>query len=188
MGRALALEAMATIHASGGSPIWFDLDRCYALEPDEGVARCRTDVTGDHMDVVRALEDIPGAPFKLLATFASDRISDAVANLSEKLDGLIAVTQSGPSLVEFVVPSVRKDRAASFIAQVWNVESGDIVAAGDSDNDIEMLAWAGLAITVANARRQIQDLADVVAPSCDDGGLAHALNWLVRNAPDAVAR
>ncbi|MCB1381286.1 MAG: HAD family hydrolase [Alphaproteobacteria bacterium] len=187
LGRELALEAMSTIHAAGGSPIWFDLGRCYVLAADEKVARLRTDVTGDDLEMVRNVEDIPGAPLKLLATFSSDRISEAIGSLSNVFTGRVTVTQSGPNLVEFVDPHARKDLAASFIAQSWNVDPNDVAAAGDSDNDIAMLSWAGLAITVANAKEHVQDLADVVAPSCDDGGLARALTWLVQNAPSVHA-
>lgn len=180
--RELALEAMAAVHRAGGSPIWFDLDRCYVLEPDERVARRRTDVTGDDLTVVRAPEDVQGAPFKLLATFPQDQLSVAVASLSWSFSNRITIGQSGPTLVELVDPGARKDLAAGFVADMHNIEPRQAAAAGDSDNDIDMLTWAGLAITVANAKAHIQDLADIVAPSCDDGGLAQALRFLVGNA------
>ena len=180
--RELALEAMVAVHCAGGSPIWFDLDRCYVLEPDERVARRRTDVTGDELTVVRAPEDVQGAPFKLLATFPKDQLSAAVASLSMAFSNRISIAQSGPTLVEFVDLKARKDLAAGFVASMYNIDPRHVAAAGDSDNDIDMLTWAGLAITVANAKDHIQQLADIVAPSCDEGGLAQAIRFLVGNA------
>jgi len=174
-----ALEAMEVVHRAGGSPIWFDLDHCYVLEPDELVARRRTDVTGDELTVVRAPEDVQGAPFKLLATFPENRVSTVATSLSMSFRNRISIAQSGPNLVELVDPGARKDLAASFVAAKYNIDPCQVAAAGDSDNDIAMLTWAGLAITVANAKARIRELADIMAPSCDEGGLAQALTFLV---------
>ncbi|WP_264214710.1 HAD-IIB family hydrolase [Leisingera thetidis] len=180
LDRDFALEAMSVVHSAGGSPIWFDLTCGYVLTPDEQVARRRTDVTGDDLALIRSPEDAPGAPFKLLATFPAGRISDAVQSLSLTFANKLTVAQSGPNLVELVSPDTRKDLAAAFLADARAIAVGDVVVAGDSDNDLEMLRWAGLAITVANAKPHIQSAADIVAPSCDDGGLAIALEWLVQ--------
>lgn len=185
--RSVALDAMSAIHAAGGSPIWFDLDGGHVLAQDEAVARRRTDVTRDRLSVIDSVGLAPGAPFKLLATFPADEVADAAHALSRAFADRLTVAQSGPNLVEVVSPEVRKDIAAAFLAETWSVDVANVVAAGDSDNDLEILKWAGLAITVANAKPHIQRVADIVAPSCDDGGLATALDWLtdqVSKLPD----
>lgn len=177
--RSLALEAMASVQSTGGSPIWFDLETCYALRPDEAIARRRTEVTGDRLVLLDALDDLPGRPFKLLATYTEQRIGDAVQALADRFAGRLSVAASGPKLVELVGPEVRKDYAAIEVARQFGLDAADVAAAGDSDNDLHMLEWAGLAITVANAKPHIQAVADLVAPSCDEGGLAQAVAWLL---------
>lgn len=179
LGRELAVRALVEVHEMGGSPIWFDLEQCFVLEPDENVARQRTDVTGDSLQLIRKPSEAPGAPFKLLATFPEELIDKAVADLSARFGNTLTVAQSGPKLVELVSKDTRKDLAAAFVAAEFGLNGDDVAAAGDSDNDAEMLRWAGLAISVANAKPWIQKLADIVAPSCDEGGMALALNWLV---------
>jgi hydroxymethylpyrimidine pyrophosphatase-like HAD family hydrolase len=52
-------------------------------------------------------------------------------------------------------------------------------AAGDAENDLEMMAWAGVAVTVANAVPEAKRIARFVAPSCDEGGMADAVQWLM---------
>ena len=65
------------------------------------------------------------------------------------------------------------------IANMLGVERRNTVAAGDGENDIEMLRQAGCAITVANAVPGIRDFADFVGRSCDDGGLAEGIDWII---------
>lgn len=179
LDRSIAIEAMALVHGMGGSAIWFDLETCYVLEPDEEVARRRTSVTGDNLELIRDPNEAPGSPFKLLATFPVERIDEAIFALSKSFDANLIVVQSGPNLVEIVRADARKDLAADFIAQFMDIKVSEVAAAGDAGNDLKMLQWAGLAITVANAKPEIQAAADIVAPSCDDGGLAVVLGWLV---------
>lgn len=178
--RELAVEALAIVHEIGGSPIWYDLAECFVLRPDEAIARQRTNVTGDIVRLIDKSADAPGAPFKLLATFPKNRIDEAAAHLSMRLSRKLNIAQSGPNLIELVPKTARKDLAAAYIASRIGWQGEDVAAAGDSDNDAEMLSWAGLSITVANAKSHIQELADIVAPSCDEGGLAVALRWLVK--------
>lgn len=179
LDRSLAIDAMSKVHDAGGSPIWFDLDCCYALQPDESTARRRTDVTGDELRLIDAPDEARGEPFKLLATFPADATTSAVETLSRSFAGGLTVAQSGPNLVELVSIGVQKDFAASVLADLESVSASDVVAAGDSGNDLGLLRWAGLAITVSNAEPHIRHVANVVAPSCDDGGLAVAVSWLI---------
>ncbi|MDX8516418.1 HAD family hydrolase [Mesorhizobium captivum] len=179
--REAALEAMTSVHDLGGSPIWFDLETCFVLRPDESVARRRTNVTGDDLQLVDTPTEAPRAPFKLLATFPEETLEASVSLLSSRFSGLLTVVQSGPNLVELVAKGVQKDVAAAFIAAEFGLDAIDVAAAGDSDNDLGLLCWAGLAITVSNAKPHVQAVADIVAPSCDIGGLAFAFEWMVES-------
>ncbi|MEI9425805.1 HAD family hydrolase [Mesorhizobium sp. Cs1299R1N1] len=181
LDRETALEAMTSVHDLGGSPIWFGLDTCFVLESDEPVARRRTDVTGDRLQLISTPNAAPKAPFKLLGTFREETIEASVSLLSRRFSGTLTVAQSGPNLVELVAKGVQKDVAAAFIAGEFGLSAIDVAAAGDSDNDLGLLCWAGLAITVSNAKPHVQEVADIVAPSCDVGGLALAFEWVVES-------
>jgi hypothetical protein len=49
------------------------------------------------------------------------------------------------------------------------------MAIGDSGNDVGMIAWAGLGVAMGNASAEAKSVADYVAPSVDDDGLAEAI-------------
>ena len=53
-----------------------------------------------------------------------------------------------------------------------------MVAFGDMPNDLPMLEWAGTSYAMANAHPSVRALADHVAPSHDDDGVAQVLEQL----------
>lgn len=144
LNRETALQEVSSVHELGGSPIWFDLETCLVLKPDERVARQRIDVAGDRLQLINTPTVAPKAPFKLLATFAEGTIVASVSLLSRRFFGLLALAQSGPTLVELVADGVQKEVAAAFIAREFGLGASDVAAAGDSDNDLGLLSWAGL--------------------------------------------
>lgn len=56
--------------------------------------------------------------------------------------------------------------------------AADVLAVGDGRNDVEMLAWAGRGVAMANAPAEVRALADAVTGTVADGGLiAELARW-----------
>jgi len=55
----------------------------------------------------------------------------------------------------------------------------EIIACGDSYNDVGMIKFAGLGVAMANAPRDIQEIADVVTLSNDNDGVAQVVEKYV---------
>ncbi len=51
----------------------------------------------------------------------------------------------------------------------------DVIACGDSFNDIAMLEYAGLGVAMANAQESVKEVADVVTLSNDEEGVARVI-------------
>lgn len=51
----------------------------------------------------------------------------------------------------------------------------EVVAIGDSNNDLDMMEKAGFSIAMENASKQVKKAADVVTPSNDRDGVAEAI-------------
>lgn len=174
----LAIDAMATVHDQGGSPIWFLLDGCVALRSDEAVARHQTKVTGDPLTLIDRPMDAPETPYKIMATMDANTIAASVTSMTERYQSVLEITQSGSTLVEIVMPDAGKDLAAQHVIEKLGIDVGSVAAADDSDNDAKLLDWATLAITVDNAKPHIKATTDIVTASCDEGGIASALEWI----------
>lgn len=50
---------------------------------------------------------------------------------------------------------------------------------GDSGNDLDLITTCGIGVAVGNAIDELKDLADYIAPTNDDGGVAHAIERFI---------
>lgn len=68
-----------------------------------------------------------------------------------------------------------KVMGAARILEHYHADWKDIVAIGDSMNDIELIQTAGYGIAMGNAMPEVQKAADYVAKDIDEAGLADAI-------------
>ncbi len=72
-----------------------------------------------------------------------------------------------------------KGAAAGWLCQRLGIDPAETAAFGDGDNDLELLAFAGLAVAMANATPRALDAAGLVAPPNTEDGVARVLReWL----------
>ncbi len=88
------------------------------------------------------------------------------------------VTQTAANLLEFLHPDVSKGSALRRVAALLGVAREEIIAFGDSHNDLTMFAYAGLAVAMRNATPEVRAGADLVAESNEEDGVAAALERL----------
>ncbi|HIM36489.1 MAG TPA: HAD family phosphatase [Dehalococcoidia bacterium] len=81
--------------------------------------------------------------------------------------------------VDFTKIGVDKAAGTRRLAQMIGVEVGDMVAAGDSYNDLPLLTACGLAIAMGTAPQELRAVADYVAPSAEEDGLAVAIDEFI---------
>ena len=91
----------------------------------------------------------------------------------------IAVTSSFNYNLEICGSGVSKADALKWLCNMLNLTSNEVMACGDSDNDIEMLKYAGLSIAVENANERVKKVAGCIAPANDENGVAEAIERLI---------
>ena len=77
--------------------------------------------------------------------------------------------------------TVSKGRALAVLAKYLGVRQMETAAIGDNENDMEMLAWAGLGMAMGNATPQVQAVADCVLPPISEDGAAYGIERYVLN-------
>ena len=55
------------------------------------------------------------------------------------------------------------------------IDRSETMAFGDGENDLTMLQMAGLGVAMENACAEAKAAADIVAPSCDEDGVAQMI-------------
>ncbi len=84
----------------------------------------------------------------------------------------------GESWYSFLPQKSDKVQAIRELAKILNISMKEIVAFGDDKNDIEMLKMCGTGVAVENAVAEVKDIADSIALSNDENGVAE---WLAEN-------
>ncbi len=95
--------------------------------------------------------------------------------LAERFKGVVNVHPSRIDFLEFVNKDCSKSNALAIIADKMGVDRQDIIAVGDGYNDLPMLNWAGLGVTVQNAPDGVKEQVSSIAPSNDE----NAVKWLI---------
>ena len=119
-----------------------------------------------------------GKLFALHRGMDSMQIAREFADLT---DGRVTVSWSANSsgLIEITADGVTKESGVAALARRWRIDAIDVVAIGDGNNDLELLAWAGTAIVPENGSDSAKVLADeVVGPIHEDGTAIYLENLL----------
>jgi Cof subfamily protein (haloacid dehalogenase superfamily) len=113
---------------------------------------------------------------KVLARHPGMGSDEMAAAARARVGGLVDVTYSASSgLIECSAPGVTKASGLATVAARLGVDPVDVVAFGDMPNDLDMLAWAGHGVAVANAHPAVLAAADEVVGSNLDDGVASVL-------------
>ncbi len=96
--------------------------------------------------------------------------------------GCFEVVASESNNLEISAKGVHKGIALLGLGELLGLEKNQVMACGDSENDLEMLRAVGLGVAMANAALEIRSQADVVTASNDEDGVALALERFVLGA------
>ena len=116
---------------------------------------------------------------KLLVAVPAEKIDDVIRDLRNRFRNEADVMQSSPTYIEIVRPGVSKARAMLSLAEQRGICAEEIMALGDSGNDIEMIRAAGLGVAMGNAIPAVKEAANEIAPPCEENGFAKAVRRFV---------
>jgi 5-amino-6-(5-phospho-D-ribitylamino)uracil phosphatase len=151
------------------------LDKWYTDHVDESLP---TETSRSFMpDFVGPLEAFMHVPVtKLMLLAPPERLKAVRKQLTAKFSDRLALAISDPHLLQIVHPGVDKSIALAQLAGHYGVARENVMAIGDAPNDLGMIQWAGLGVAMGNAYSALRDAADLVVPTNDDDGVAHALH------------
>lgn len=132
-------------------------------------------------DSADALEAAAGATEALkLMAFHDDHTAHALLELLPPILGPdLAVTHMGADCVEIGPAGIDKATGLAWLCAHLGIDAADVVAFGDEHNDHEMLRWVGHGVAMANANELTRALADEIAPSNVDDGVAVVIERLL---------
>ena len=102
--------------------------------------------------------------------------------LARRFMGRLAVYRSEPYFIEVMARGVNKADAVAGLLERLEMEREDTIACGDGLNDLTMIKYAGLGVTMGNAQQPVKDAADIVTLSNDEDGLVPVIEKYILGA------
>ena len=160
----LAREAIAALQHHGLSPNVYVDDQLYVAEETE-YSRA---YSGFQQLPVTEVGDLLGwlahEPTKLVAVAEPARLAEVRRELEHRFDERLFITTSLPHLLELGHPGASKGSGIAFVAELLRIDLAHLVAFGDGENDVELLAEAGLGVAVEDAHPRLLAIADRTCP------------------------
>ena len=159
--------------------VYMEDDRAYVNQIDPTAGRI-ADLTGIPVTAVNDLAAwLRRPPLKFMFFEQEDSVPKLVRDLQMRFDGHLQVVRSWDRLVEATGPGISKGEALARLATHLGVSQSATMAVGDQDNDVSMIAWAGLGVAMGNASPAAKAAADVIAPPLHADGAAWAIERYV---------
>lgn len=92
---------------------------------------------------------------------------------------LLEITNSHPCNLELNPKGINKASGVREVCKLIGIDMDQVIAIGDSLNDISMIREAGLGIAMGNAQDVVKRTADAVTSTNDDDGVARAIRRFV---------
>lgn len=129
-------------------------------------------------DFDRWLQTQSAPAAKVHMFFRDTPTRDAAWDALRGLDAFVCCSNDAD--LEIMAPGVHKGTGLSWLARRLGLSPLEIVAVGDSGNDLGMLEYAGVAAVMGNGAAALRARADLVLPDNQHDGVA----WLLRRLAD----
>lgn len=114
---------------------------------------------------------------KVTCSFKTEADCQTTLEAIQALDAVEAVTTYGYDM-EITAKGVSKGQALTDLCKDLAIDKDEVIAFGDSGNDLSLVDAVGCFLAPANASPKVLALADKVIPSAADEGVAAALEVL----------
>ncbi len=98
--------------------------------------------------------------------------------------GGIDIYRSSHAYLDIVKKDVSKGNALKQFAEKLGITREEIVAIGDSENDLSMIQYAGFSVAMGNAEEIIKKNSDFITSTNDEAGVSKALKKIFFDSSD----
>lgn len=110
--------------------------------------------------------------------------------IRQRFHARFEITMTEDWFLEFTAPDATKAAGVAAVARHYGIAPAQVLTFGDGNNDVSMLAWAGMGVAMSHARPKARAAARLTAPAGDpESSLARAIDAVLEQvaagpAPD----
>jgi Cof subfamily protein (haloacid dehalogenase superfamily) len=121
-------------------------------------------------------ENIKDRPYMIVFIDSPDNIKKLKQEFHEVENKEVNYTSSTNYSIEVVAPEISKGHSLQRVCEHLGIVREEVLAIGNSTNDLEMLKWAGTGVAMKNSDEELLKKHDIVSSySNDEDGVYHIL-------------
>lgn len=117
---------------------------------------------------------------KMLLAGEPEELKTVEKTLLDAFGSELDIYLSAPWFLEVMPKGINKGIGVERICEDMGISTTEVIAFGDSFNDIPMIETAGMGVAMGNAEEALKSAADMVTDDCDSDGIATALKLLIK--------
>lgn len=149
-------------------------------EARNGYTEIEAGITG--MNVIQVdsfVQTVKQPVVKVLMVEAPEKLVKVEKKLQQQLAGQLSVMRSKPFFLEFTEAGVDKGTSLHQLIQKLGIAQQEVIAMGDSYNDLAMIQFAGLGVAMGNAPDDIKKVADYITDTNMNDGVAKVVEKFI---------
>lgn len=91
----------------------------------------------------------------------------------------IEITSSSNHNIEITTKGTSKGNAIKILADHYKIKKEEIIAIGDSENDLSAIEFAGMGIAMGNASDVVKEISNFITDTNDNDGVAKAIEKFI---------
>lgn len=140
---------------------------CYMEPGNEELFYHVSHVLHNKTEIVQDFSEI-SEPIVKIAFFDCSGTYASADYFKEQFRNEVKVVTSGNDWVDFVQFGVNKGSALRILLDKLDISPEEMIAFGDQENDLEMLALAGISYAMAGAKQEVRAIADATTESVEE--------------------
>ncbi len=127
-------------------------------------------------EVSNFVKDIPQDIPKCLVVGSPKEVEKLEKEVHDLFGNSFEAFRSDPTFLELVPQNINKALSIDRLLKLEDLASDNLIAFGDSYNDLEMLKFAHLGIAMGNACDDVKAVANIVTLSNEESGISSMIN------------
>ncbi|MFT8321657.1 MAG: Cof-type HAD-IIB family hydrolase [Bacillus sp. (in: firmicutes)] len=125
------------------------------------------------------VESVQEPVVKVLMVKEEEHLKAVESLLQVELQNKLSVMRSKPYFLEFTEKGVTKGTSLELLINKLGITRDEVIAIGDSYNDLAMIEFAGLGVAMGNAPEDIKRIADHTTDTNNNDGVAKVVEQFI---------
>lgn len=161
----IAREITSEAEQNGVQPIYYHLDHLYVPERNNRWIDLYESRVGERAETLPNLSALDGRRALKIVWYGDPVVlRKARPEIAERYHGKVDVLSTESENLEFMPRGINKAAALEKVAREVGVPREQVLAFGDGENDLQMLAWAGMGVAMRHGNPLAIAAARMVSP------------------------